>query len=1621
YNETAQPVTTGSVNLTINGQDYTANLDVTTGEYYYDYVPTANGTLTINASYIKDDTIIVTSEDVLLLVNKINSTTKVAIINNTAGNVTLNISVEGADGNKTMIGEVSIIIDGNNLVPLNLDGQESYIVNLADNLKHAGLVSVQVIFNENDNYYSSEAENNEIEVMNQTSKLEIGMLEDNVVNSTTAVIVGKLTDDLGNNITDAYVEIIVDGEKVGIAKTNSTGEFIFEYVTDKLGEITVNATYYGDNIMYYNATDSTKFYVYKLNTTVKLNVSDIGYTELEVVNITINETGATGRVTVEVTSDVEGFNPITVYTDFNGETLQLPLSDLKAGKYEVTVTYDGDGQYKGNTTTRAFTVNKKVDYKLNVTAHNIRFDDDEIIIVNLPSDAKGLVTVNVTGMSPATINLADGNVLTIPGGSLLPGDYEVNISYTDDNYDLKTNHTGFSVYRNPIEVYVFAQNITYGYNETVTVSLSEFESADGNISVVISDDSGVVLDYIVVCPDDLDGGFNYTLVENLKPGKYFVEVEYVNDTQFEDAYADTQFSVSMPVVTIYDSQTIYVNDSVIIHGSVRDDNTNLEDDAEIILDINGTKYNLGINDYDEGLTHLFTASGTYTVNATLVLFGKTITTSDNIRIVVNKIPTTTTIKVLNSTMESTCIDIVVKEDATGKHSDVLTSGTVNVIVGKEIIPVTLKGENTTICLNDYISSSGNVEVKAVYPESEQYISSNATVNINVRKLNTTITLDATSPVDVGNVSVFAGKLIDENGKPISDAKVVLRVDNVVVANVATDKDGLYSFDYDKCVVGTHNVSASYEGNKTFINSAAKTKFTVNKVETQITLEDIDDVTIGETIIIKGKLVDKYNNPVSNANIKITMGSEKTTAKTDSKGNYNATLAANSLGNKDVKVVFAGDDKYVESQASEDLKVLKVKPTITVDVPKTVTLNDVVDITGNIKDAEGNNIAGLPVNVTVNGKTYTTSTDKNGNYNVGNVNKVPGQNTVSVTAGNSTVEETTVAKTFNTRKINTTLTLNPNKDVIVGQKVNVTGKLVDENSKPIAKASVTVILDGVSKTVRTDNNGNYNAEFSTSSVGDKKATATYSGNDTYATSNANGKVKIVKNNATLTVKTPGDAIANKALNISGTLKDKDGKAVANTPVTVTVNGKKYTAITDSKGNYKVEVNNVKVGQNNVTVASSSDKYNIKPVTAKFNARLPKSKITVNKVSDAKVGDNITISGKLVDEQNNPIKDAKVSVKVNNKTYEARTDNKGNYKLSNPDLVSGVDNVTVSYTSTLYKSSSAKTTFKVTKLKTKVTVQSINGTIGEDITLTAFVTDERGGKVTGGNLVFKLNGKTLRVDGRFDSDASPLKLKVENGVVKYTIKADLYMRNGKNITASYSGSYRYDEAKGNVAQANIKKRNASIKVTITPKRAKQNSEIVFTATLKDITPKAKNATCITTGGDVIFKVNGVTVKDNKGQTIRVKVNSTTVNLAYHVPSGMGGMDAKGIKNYTVEAVYNNSMFYPDTRNTSSFYVQQSIVVVNFIKTSVKNNVLSVRATFTDYENKNVIGDNKVCVKINGKTYQENNKTKYFTVTNGKVDLSGIKLAKGTVVSSVTLVTGEREGYLGARATTTNITNG
>ena len=358
----------------------------------------------------------------------------------------------------------------------------------------------------------------------------------------------------------------------------------------------------------------------------------------------------------------------------------------------------------------------------------------------------------------------------------------------------------------------------------------------------------------------------------------------------------------------------------------------------------------------------------------------------------------------------------------------------------------------------------------------------------------------------------------------------------------------------------------------------------------------------------------------------------------------------------------------------------------------------------------------------------------------------------------------------------------------------------------------------------------------------------------------------------------------------------------------------------------------------------------------------------------------------------------------------------------------DNISTDY-STIYAYSDydiriVYNNFTNTPIKTKTSVDPVKGVIGEEIELKATLTDEYGCEISGGNLAFKLNGKTLRTDGRFDSNAPAMKFSVKNGLVTYTIKADLYLRNAKNLTASYSGTSKYIQSTSPSVTAQIQKRNAQVTVTTTPSKAKQYETLTFKVTAKDVTKNGKNSTLISDNTKVMLKVNGVTLKDSTGKTLYITLDKNDqATYKYTIPAGTGGITArKAVRNYTVTAIFVGNNYYPGAKNTTKFQVERSPTTVTITQARVtKTNVLSLKATLKDYKGNNLIGTNKVTIKINGKNYVDpkNGKAKYWSVKNGDVNLNYIQIDPKTTIKRVMIVTGERQAYTEGRNEISTIT--
>ena len=247
-------------------------------------------------------------------------------------------------------------------------------------------------------------------------------------------------------------------------------------------------------------------------------------------------------------------------------------------------------------------------------------------------------------------------------------------------------------------------------------------------------------------------------------------------------------------------------------------------------------------------------------------------------------------------------------------------------------------------------------------------------------------------------------------------------------------------------------------------------------------------------------------------------------------------------------------------------------------------------------------------------------------------------------------------------------------------------LVDENQDPIANKTITISIGDVNMTNVTDEKGV--ARFDVDLAGGNYTViSSYAGDDVYgpkSTENiivVNPKATEIISSNTVSVYV---AVIKKGLTYKVTLKDDEGNVLANKKVTIKFDGKTYSGKTNANGliNFKLtatKTGNKKLtinfaGDENYTAATKTVTIKVNKEAAKLNAKnkvykkAKKSK-KAKKAKKAKKFRKYSVT--LKDSNGKAIKKVKLTLKIKNKTFKAKTNAKGKatFKISKKVLKKG----------------------------------------------------------------------------------------------------------------------------------------------------------------------------------------------------------------------------------------------------------------------------------------------------------------------------------------------------------------
>ena len=560
-------------------------------------------------------------------------------------------------------------------------------------------------------------------------------------------------------IVSGVVNVTVNGRSYNVAIVDGKGVLIISNLA--AGDYAVDVNYAGDN-KYLPSSNSTKFSISKLPSSVLVNVKDIVVGEDAVVNVVLPD-DATGSVTITV-------NGKDYVVDVKYGVANIAISDLAKGNYNVSVKYSGDGKYLPSENATHFDVVKASEYNVTIIIDvgDIVVGEDAVIGVSVPGIVSGVVNVTVNGRS-YNVAIVDGKGVLIIS-NLAAGDYAVDVNYAGDNkYLPSSNSTKFSISKLPSSVLVNVKDIVVGEDAVVNVVLPD--DATGSVTITVNGK-----DYVV----DVKYGVANIAISDLAKGNYNVSVKYSGDNKYLPGENTTQFSVAKVSdynVTV-DIVDIIEGENATVTVVVPDDGT-----GEVIITIDGKEYKGSV---DNGVAKVVIPDlkeGTYKV--------VTFYTGDNKydSMIVNG-----TITVNKNTKTTLTMDDVVKyfkgaQNLTAKLVDAFGNPIANATVyftvnGKVYAKTTDKNGTASMGIglvpNEY-------KVNAVFNGTKDY--DKATANATVTVKNTVLGNDTT--LYFCNGTKYVAKFLDSNGKALANTTVKFNINGVFYTRV-TDENGTAS-------------------------------------------------------------------------------------------------------------------------------------------------------------------------------------------------------------------------------------------------------------------------------------------------------------------------------------------------------------------------------------------------------------------------------------------------------------------------------------------------------------------------------------------------------------------------------------------------------------------------------------------------------------------------------------------------------------------------------------------------------------------------------------------------------------------------------------------------------------
>ncbi|EMG7890565.1 MAG: Ig-like domain-containing protein [Enterobacter hormaechei] len=816
-----------------------------------------------------------------------------------------------------------------------------------------------------------------------------------------------------------------------------------------------------------------------------------------------------------------------------------------------------------------------------------------------------------------------------------------------------------------------------------------------------------------------------------------------------------------------------------------------------------------------------------------------------------------------------------------------------------------------------------------------------------------------------------------------------------------------SADVSALAAGTVTVNVegqSSAGNPVTINHDV----TVDLANVAISIDAIasDDVINaaerGADLVLSGTTA----NVEENQTVTITFGGKSYTATVDAEGKWTATVPSADLtglkdGDASVQVSVTNVNGNSAS-AGREYSVDATAPSVTIN---TIATDDILNASEAQSDLaiSGTSTAeaGQTVIVSLNGKDYTTTVSANGSWTL----NVPADDLAGLTDGSVTVTASVSDKAGNPASVDHNLTVDvtvptvtihtvAGDDVINVAEHNQAQIISGSATGAAAGDKVTVTIGGQTYTTVLDAAGNWSVGVPANVIsGLSDGTVTVSVSVTDAAGNTGSGT----HNVTVDTGLPSvsfnaisdDNVLNAVekgqdLSVSGT----SANLAEGTQVTVTLNGKNYTATTAADGTWSLTVpaaDLAGLGQASYTLNATATNGVGNSVSNSANLLVDTALPTVtintvagdNVINAAEVAAGQTLSGTVANAEAGNT----VTVAIGGHSYTATVQNNLSWSVNVPsDVLTALGNGSLSVTATVTNG------------------HGNTGTGEREIAIDANLPGLRVDTVAGDDVVNTIeHAQNLIVSGTSDGLAPGTALTV-------TV-------NGKDYAATVlaDGTWRAAIPSTDVSAWP----EGTVKISVTGDSAAGNPIIISHDVTVDLATVAISINALATddvinaaekGADLVL--SGVTTNVEAGQTVTISLNgriyTTTVddsgNWTYTVPSA----DLAGLKDgdASVQVIVTNV-----NGNSASAGREYSVdatapsVTINTIATDDILNATEAQSDLAISGTSTAEAGQTVTVSLNGKDYTTTvSANGSWTLNVPAADLAGLTDGSVTVTASV-----------------------